>query len=128
MVRLIITLILIVGSISYADDAVFIQQNQAAPFAGFLLPKEKVQELYNQSIDASTNKALNDSLTKSLDLEKQNNDLLNKKINLLLDQNDKLAESLHSEISLNTLEKIAYFAGGIIVVGLAISGVHNLYH
>lgn len=115
------------GSFCYADDSVYINQNDKAPFAGYLLPQAKVQEFQNAVIDRDTYKALNDSYQKSLDLEKNNNDLLNKKIGLLMDQNDKLYSNLKSEVGLQTWEKVAYFVGGILVVGLAISGVHDLY-
>lgn len=113
---------------SYADDAIYLNQNDKAPYSGYLLSEDKVKELRNNTIERDGLKTINDSLTKSLTLEQQNNSLKDQKVNLLLDQNDKLAKSAYADRELNTWEKVAYFVGGIVVTGLAIAGVHSLYH
>lgn len=116
-----------IGNICYADDSTFLPKNTPAPFDGYLLPKEKIQELYNNTIERDTYKKLNDSFKTSLDLEQKNSSLKDDKINLLLQQNDKLAQTAYQSQSLSTWEKIGWFAAGIIVTGLAVKGVHELY-
>jgi hypothetical protein len=119
--------VLIISNIAYAEDAVLLQKNDPAPYQGFLLPKEKVQELYNATIERDSYKAANDSFEKSLKLEQTNSDLKDQKINLLLEQDDKLAKALYNSQSLNNWEKAAFFIGGILVTGLAIKGLHEVY-
>jgi hypothetical protein len=111
---------------SYAQDSVFLNKNQAAPFPGYLLPAGKVEELQNDVIELNTLKQTNDSLQKSLTLEQQDSALKDQKVNLLLDQNNKLASAAYTERELTVWEKVAYFAGGVIVTGLAVWGASSI--
>ena len=124
--RLIIALSLI-GNICYAEDSVYLTKNQSAPFEGFLIPKEKVQELRNAELERNTYKAVNDSLKVSLDLEQKNSTLKDQKISLLLDQNDKLAKTAYQDHSLNNWEKVGIFAAGVVLTGLAVKAAHEIY-
>lgn len=112
----------------YADDAIYLNQNEKAPYSGYLLPEGKIKELRNNTIERDGLKAINDNLTQQLSLEQKNNSLKDDKVNLLLEQNDKLAKAAYAERELNTWEKIAFFTGGIVISGLAIWGAHSLYH
>lgn len=127
MSKLILALILI-GNICHADYAIYLNQNDKAPHSGYLLSEDKVKELRNNTIERDGLKTINDSLTKQLTLTQQDSSLKDQKVNLLLDQNDKLAKTAYADHELNTWERVAFFVGGILVTGLAIQGVHSLYH
>lgn len=112
--RISIVIALLISSISFAQDSVYLNQNQVAPFSGYLLPEDKVKELRNDSLEK--------------DMYKTEGTLKDTQIKLLSDQNDKLAKTLESTSSLSSWEKIGYFLGGVIITGLAISGAHAIYH
>lgn len=118
MIRTILTIILI-SNLSYAQDAVFINKDDKAPFSGNLLTVEQTKKLYDDSLDKS-------SLQKQLDLEQKNSTLKDQKVDILLNQNLKLIEANNTDHTLNNWEKAAYFVGGMVAVGLAIKGVENL--
>lgn len=124
----IILLFNFIATISYADDSIFLPKGSVTPFEGFLIPQTKVQELYNNTLERDTFKSLNDSLKTSLSLEQSNSSIKDQKIKLLLDQNDQLAKTAYNARELSNWEKVGFFLGGIIVTGLAIKGVHELYH
>ena len=110
-----------------ADESVFLDKDQKAPFSGYLLPESKLRELRNNTLERDTLKELNSSLKTSLDLQTTNSNLKDQKVNLLLEQNDKLAKTAYDNRQLNTWEKLGYFVAGILVTGLAIKGVNELY-
>lgn len=111
----------------YADDAIYLNQNDKAPYSGYLLSEDKIKELRNNTIERDGFKAINDSLTKQLSLVQQDSSLKDQKVNLLLDQNDKLAKTAYADRELNTWERVAYFVGGVLITGFAIYGVHQIY-
>lgn len=118
--KTLISLIIVVISLNcLAEDAVFLEKDQKSPFSGYLLPEETVKNLRNDSLEK-------DSLKIQLDLTNKNNQLLSQEKQLLLDQNFKLIEAGTKDHNLNTLEKIVYFAAGILTVGLAIKGVQAI--
>lgn len=104
----------------YAQDSVYLDQDKSAPFAGYLLPKEKVQEFQQMSLDLNNKNLMIESYQKSIDLYKSNEDLYNKKVSTLMDQNDKLATDLNSNRGLTDVERIVWFGLGIVSVGLAV--------
>lgn len=111
--KLLIVYVLLVNNISFAQESVYLNQKDPAPFSGFLLPEEKVKELRNDSLEK--------------DMYKTEGTLKDTQIKLLSDQNDKLAKTLESTSSLSMWEKIGYFAAGVLLTGLAISGAHAIY-
>lgn len=123
-----ILILSLISSYSFAQDAIFLNKTQLAPFDGFLLPQEKLQELHNNILERDAFQKENESLNKSLNIQQTNLGLKDNQINILLNQNDNLAKALYSERTLNNWEKVGYFAGGIILTGLSIYAVHSLYH
>jgi hypothetical protein len=103
-----------------------LDKDQKAPYSGFLLSQEKVQQLRNDSIDNDTNKKLNESLKTSLALEQSTSTLKDTKITLLMTQNDLLAKSAYTSREFTNWERVGYFLGGIILTGAAIKGVQAL--
>lgn len=113
---------------SFAQDATFLEKDQKAPYSGILLPKEKVQELRNNTLERDSFKKQNESLNTSLDLQQKNLGLKDNQINILLTQNDNLAKTLGAERTLNNWEKAGYFLGGILIIGLSAKVLHDTYH
>jgi hypothetical protein len=120
--------LMFIGNICYAQDSVHLNQNDKAPFPGYLLPAAKVEQFQTDEIQLNYYKSTDDSLQKSLTLEQQNSALKDQKVNLLLDQNDKLSKAAYTERELTTWEKIGYVAAGIVITGVAVWGAHSLYH
>lgn len=125
--KLLIFLLIISSNIALADDALYLNKDDKAPFSGYLMPKEKVLDLRNAVLERDTLRLQNDSLNVSLKLQ---DDIIAKKdqqLTLYGDQMDKMAKTAYSNESLSTWGKIGYIALGIGLTGLAISGVHALY-
>lgn len=125
MVRLIIILSLI-SNVAWAEDSVFLNKGQAAPYEGFLLDKEKVLDYRNTTFERDSLKLQNASLNTSLSLQ---NDIIARKdqqLKLYSDQNDKLATTAYNAENMSTWQKIGYIALGVVITGLAIEGVKAL--
>jgi hypothetical protein len=126
MIKYLLPLILI-SNITLADDVVYLDKDAKSPYAGYLMPQEKLVEFRNTSLERDTLQLQNDSLNRSLKLQ---DDVIAKKdqqIQLYSDQNDKLAKTAYSEQSLSTWEKIGFIALGVVITGLAVKGVHEIY-
>lgn len=104
---------------AFANDPVYLNVQDKAPFSGYLLPEDTVKELRNNTLER-------DSLQIQLDLTNKNNQLLTQEKQLLLDQNLKLIEAGTTDHNLNNWEKTGFFLAGILVTGLAIKGAANL--
>lgn len=118
---------LLIVNNALAQDAVYLNQNDKAPFTGYLLPQEKLVELKNNTMERDTLEAQNASLNASLKLQ---DDIIAKKdqqLTLYSEQNDKLAQTANSALSLSTWEKIGYITLGVVITGLAVKGAHELY-
>lgn len=115
---LIFLIILLNHNICLADPpaSIFLNAKDPAPFSGFLLSKEKVDEFHDMAIELQKEKDLNFSLDKSVDLLKDNETKLQEALNLSIDQNDKLLKKERS----SDLDKVLYFGGGIVITVLAI--------
>lgn len=122
----IILIFLLIGNLAYAEDAIYLNKDQKAPYSGYLLDEETVKGLRNAAIDRDLYKNLNDSNQKSLALERSNGELKDKKIDLLLAQNDNLAKTAYSNQSLSTWEKIGYIGLGMVITVLAFKGAREL--
>jgi len=108
-----IFIILLISNISWAQESVYLDKDKPAPFSGYLVPEETIKNLRNDSLDA--------------EMYRKIVPLKDNQIQLLTDQNTKLATTLISTTSMTTLEKVAWFAGGIIVTGLAVKAAHEIY-
>jgi len=112
-------IISLISNLAFAQNAVFLNKDDKAPFSGDLLTVETTKQLYNDSLEKS-------SLQKQLDLTNQNNNLLSQEKQLLLDQNDKLIKAGVEDHNLNNWEKVGYFSAGIILTALAVKGAMSL--
>lgn len=121
-----ITILLIISHWVFADEAVFLNKNDPAPYDGFLITPAKVQEIKQVKFERDTYLKLNESYDKSLKLQEDINSKNQDKIKLLLDQNDKLAKTAYDSQSINTLEKALWFVGGMVAVGLGAYGISQV--
>jgi hypothetical protein len=95
-----------------STGSVYLNQDEKAPFSGFLLPDEEVKQLRDDSLER--------------DMYKTTNDLKDQQIKLLGDQNTNLSKTLESTSSLSTWEKIGYFTAGVILTGLAVGAAVSI--
>lgn len=114
--------IILITSNSLADvSEIPILKGQPAPITGYLFTHDKTVEIYRTYLERDAFKADKTSLQKSLDLEKNNVDILQK-------DNSILYDSLQKSKSSTDLQKILWFAAGVITAGLAVDGASKLLH
>jgi hypothetical protein len=95
---------------SLAEDAIVLEKNKAAPYTGVLLPEEKLKELHKASKDLETEKEINESYKRSVDIYKENQ-------KELLDQNKDLIKSNQVKKDVQLLSNFLMFGGGIAATG-----------
>lgn len=105
---------LILSTSSRANDALYLQKDERAPFSGILTTVEHSKVISTRLLERDTYKALSESYQKTLEFYKVNNELTEKKVNLLLEQNDNLSLQLKDSQSLSDLQKFLMFGLGII--------------
>lgn len=105
---------LILSTNSKANDAVYLQKDERAPFSGILTTVEHSKVISTRLLERDTYKALSESYQKTLEFYKINNELTEKKVNILLEQNDNLSLQLKDSQSLSDLQKFLMFGLGII--------------
>lgn len=109
-----LTSLLTTSNIALAEDSVFLEKDQKAPYSGYLLDKDKVLNLRSTDIDNKYLSLENASLKRELVLK---NDILDNKdqqITLYSDRNEKLVKAADSASSLTTWEKLGYFSLGVL--------------
>lgn len=113
-------IILLVGSLSYGDDAVHLNQGEVAPFEGLLLSIPKAQETRTRLIERDQFEAINSSLNNSINLYKANESQYQSQITTLLTQNDKLAK-IDKDVSDGSTIKtvLTFLAGAAVTIGIA---------
>lgn len=124
--KYLILLSLLITNFAWAQDSVILIQGQPAPFPGYLLPVSKILELRNTTFERDALKSENTNLQKALDLSTQNSTLQSQQVQLLAIQNVNLAKANTEAKTMNSLEKGLWFAGGIIISGLAVWGAHEV--
>jgi hypothetical protein len=118
-----ILLLTLLFSLAYppalADQAVPLDKDQKAPFAGVLMDPEKANSVKVGLQERDLFEEITKSQAHSIDLLKSNNALNEDKVNKLLEQNDKLSESLRSAQSLNNWERIGLVVLGVVMTAAA---------
>lgn len=126
MIKLLL-IISLIGNIGYADDVTYINQNDKAPYNGYLFTEQKTRDIRIQLIDSDLNKTLNSSLREENTRLQSNSDKKDQQIKLVMDRNDELAKTVSEQQSTSTLIKVAYFVGGMLLTYGAIRTAHEVY-
>lgn len=108
------------------EDAVYLEKDSKAPYAGILLPVDKATNVRKSLIELDTLRAINESYAKSIQMYQTAIQLNDQKYNTLLDQNDKLAASLVEVRRSSDLQKIIWFGFGVIATGFAVYGAKKI--
>lgn len=118
--------ILIIPTNLIAQDTVFLNTGDKAPYSGYLLSPDKAKEQRNIGLERDSLKLTNLSLQKSLDY--QSNVILdvNKQITELKSDKSNLADQLGKQTSSNNLEKIVYFGLGVLATSFAVMAAKQL--
>lgn len=119
--------LILISNLAFAEEVVFIEKDTKSPYAGYLMPKEKLLEFRNTSLERDTLKLQNDSLNRSITLQDGIIAKKDQQLQLYSDQNDKLAKTAYSTSNLSTWEKLGFIGLGIVITGLAIKGAHEIY-
>lgn len=123
--KIVLSLIFL-SNIVLADDSAFLSKGQAAPWDGILLSPDRAQLARQAEMENKGYKLLNDSLNKSLDLEKAISEDKDKKIDIISKQNDNLSTQLEKSRDTNQWEHILWFGLGVLATGLAVEGASKL--
>ena len=102
---------LLIPSNCFADEVKYLEQNDKAPYAGFLFTMDATKQYRLLSIENP--------------LLKQENTILKQEKTELSDANDKLAKTVNSEHSLNDFEKLFWFSIGVLGTGFASYGLYK---
>lgn len=111
---------------SNAQDSVQLNQGTPAPYSGYLISKEKVQQFYQMDLENKELKLMNESFSRSVQFYKNNDSSSATQITSLLYRNDDLAKELASARTTTSFEKVAYFVGGILIAGFGVWGAQKL--
>lgn len=112
----------LLSNIAFAE-VIHLAPNEKAPFAGYLFPEDKAKEVRDGLIERDGFKLINESLEKSLVLEKTISLDLTKKVDILSNTNTDLAKNLFEERQSSNWAKIGWFALGCISTGFLYSVV-----
>jgi hypothetical protein len=128
MKRLLLTtlLILSITNRSFAEDSVFIEKNQPAPFAGFLLPKDKGNKVAQDLLELEADRKLIESFTKTLKLYDSTDKFRESQLDILFSQNDKLSKELKEAHTTTNFERVVWVGLGVLATGLAIYGAKQI--
>lgn len=117
---------ILLSNICYADDVIFLEKNKPVPYDGYLFTPEKTKDTRIKLLERNTFEGLNESLTKTNTFLQENSSLKDQQIKIVMDRNDQLSKSLMEAKSTSNLERILYFALGIIVAGGAVYGAKKI--
>ncbi len=117
----------IISNIAFAgEDAVYLEKDSKAPYAGILLPVEKATNVRKSLIELDALRAINESYVKSIQMYQNAIQLNDQKYNTLSEQNDKLSIALVESRKSADLQKIIWFGFGVIATGFAVYGAKKI--
>lgn len=117
----------IISNVAFAgEDAVYLEKDSKAPYAGILLPVEKATNVRKSLIELDALRAINESYAKSIQMYQNAIQLNDQKYNTLSEQNDKLSVALVESRKSADLQKIIWFGFGVIATGFAVYGAKKI--
>jgi hypothetical protein len=123
---IIVSSIIILNNVAYGNEVVFLEETKPAPYSGILFPVEKANELRKMAIELDTLRVLKDSYEKSNKLYEESISLKDNKYNLLLEQNTRLLKLTNENSQSEDLQKIIWFALGVVATGFAVYGAKKI--
>lgn len=126
MINKLVILLTLFSFVAYAGDVTHIEKDTPAPYTGYLFTPEKTNEVKNVVVERDGLLKLNESLTKSLQLQSDIAELNQKKVNILLQQQEDLSKTLYDQRSMSNLERMLWVGAGILIVGVSIYGVSQI--
>lgn len=94
-----------------ADEAVYLNKSDPAPFAGYLLTPDKATKVYNLNLELQSEQKIN-----SLMMQEQ--DVYAKRLTNAQTENDQLSKQLVSQQDKSFVSKVGYFVLGAVLTGL----------
>jgi len=116
----------LISNICYADDVVYLNKDDKAPFSGFEFTESKTKEMRIKLLDGEANKELNDELTKTNTWLLQNSEQKDKQLTYAMERMNSLASSLRDERTTSNWERIGYFFLGVAATSAAVYGVSKI--
>ena len=117
----------IISNVAFAgEDAVYLEKDSKAPYAGILLPVEKATNVRKSLIELDALRVINESYVKSIQMYQNAIQLNDQKYNTLSEQNDKLSVALVESRKSADLQKIIWFGFGVIATGFAVYGAKKI--
>lgn len=113
---IIIFLIGLISSNSFAEEVVYLEQSKPAPFTGFLITEKKAERIRLIDIENKTIKLSNEMLVKE-------NSLVNEQLNIYRNHSDKLAKDLVQERDSGVFGRFGLFLLGAATATLITFGV-----
>lgn len=108
------------------DEVVSLHKNDKSPYDGVLFPLDKAKELQTAVLERDNYKLLNESLQKSLDLDKDTEKVLNQKVELITQQNNNLSETLYKTRETTAWDHFWWFLLGVVSTTAAVYGASRL--
>lgn len=105
-----------------ADDAIFIEKNQPAPYSGVLFSERKATEIRSDLLESDKTKIKLESSFEKISTLSQIIELKNDEIDLYRTQNQKLIQQENTNKSMQYI----WFGLGILATGAAIYGAQGL--
>ncbi len=115
----------LISNTAYAD-VIWLEKGTAANFSGFLFDEKAGKDVKAKLVDLEYFQKLNESLQKQVTFLEAIEKRSEEKLTIVLDRNDQLAKSLNSARSLNDLERVLYFAAGVLGTILVLYGVKQV--
>lgn len=118
-----LSLNLALGTVCKAEEGAYLPKGSAAPYEGFIFSVDQSQEIRKTKIERDYYKLTNESLVKSLNLDKDIIAQVQGQTKMALDQNDVISRSLRDERSMTNWERIAWTGVGAAIVLIVFYGI-----
>lgn len=122
----IILIFSLISNLSYAEDTVYLEKDQKAPYNGYLFTEPKAKEIRIKLLEGEANKELNESLGKTNQWLLQNSELKDKQLTYAMERMNSLASTLRDERSTSNWERALYFSLGVVATGLSLYGLKKI--
>lgn len=107
-------------------EVTLVYKGNVVPHDGFLFTREDADLVRIDRLERDMLKEKSASLERSLDLQTKNLELSNNSVDLLMKRNDHLSQALQEGRVTTTIERVTWFALGVLATGLAFYGAQTI--